>query len=64
VATGQPRPTEVLVAIWAGEDQYARAGDGLAARAVDLHVLDQALAGLDDMFKDPLHRDGFCAWAR
>jgi hypothetical protein len=39
--------------------------DVLAARALDLRVLDQALADLDDsMFADPLQVDEVFAWAR
>jgi membrane-associated phospholipid phosphatase len=73
-ATGQPRllqppqATEVLAATRVDRDQaiqHAGAWDRLAAPALDLHVLDQALADLDDsLFVDPLQGDAVIAWAR
>lgn len=63
LATGQ-----VLAATSVGKDQpiqHAEAWDRLAARALDLRVLDQALAGLDDdTFAGPLQVDEVFAWAR
>jgi hypothetical protein len=74
LATGQPRllqppqPTEVLAATSVDTDQpnqHAGAWDRLAARALDLRVLDLALAGLDDsIFAGPHQGDTVFARAR
>jgi len=53
-ATGQPTPK-----------QAPQSTDARAARALDLRVLDHALADLDDStFADPLQGDEILAWAR
>jgi hypothetical protein len=66
-ATGQPRPlqprlaADVLAAtsvVIRQPSQPAEALDGLATPALDLRVLDPALAGLNDtLFADPLQGD-------
>jgi hypothetical protein len=65
-ATGQP--TEALAATSVDRDrpiQQAEAWDRPAARALDLRVLDRALAGLDDsLFAGPLQGDEVFARAR
>jgi membrane-associated phospholipid phosphatase len=63
-----PQPTDVMAATVVDKDQpiqHAGARDRPAARAVDLRVLDQALAGLDDSgFAEAFPGDAVFAWAR